>query len=270
MSGEHLSATTRALLKGARADAPGAAAKAKVWSGVSATLGGAAGAGAAGAGAGGFGTSGAGLGAAKMLVAGTLLGGALTVGLAAMLLRIGPAPSPSTTPPSVAAAFAGATVAAPDPPTPTAAPAIDALASGSAGAGANMLPGAQATTGSSAVTSPASAAHAATSVPRHGSSQHGPRPAAASAPLPPRHPSGDDALTREASLVASARAALSGGNAEEALRLVRSARSMPSPQLVPEELTVEAQALRALGKADDARGVDATLHSQYPESALAR
>jgi hypothetical protein len=269
MSGEHLSATTRALLKGARADAPGAAAKAKVWSGVSATLGGAAGAGAAGAGAAGFGTSGAGLSAAKMLVAGTLLGGALTVGLAAMLLRIGPAPSPSTTPPSVAAAFAGATVAAPDPPTPPAAPAIDAFASG-AGAGANMLPGAQVTTGSSPGASPASAAHAATSAPRHGSPQHGPHPAAASAPLPSRHPSGDDALTREASLVASARAALSGGNAEEALRLVRSARSMPSPQLVPEELTVEAQALRALGKADDARGVDATLHSQYPESALAR
>ncbi len=265
---EHLSATTRALLKGARADAPGAAAKAKVWSGVSATLGGAAGVGAAGAGA-GFGTSGAGVGAAKMLVAGTLLGGALTVGLAAMLLRIGAAPSPSQAPPpSVAAAFAGATVAAPDPLAPPAAPAIDAFAN--AGAGANMLPGAQVTTGSTAGTSPAFAAHAATSVPRHGSAQHGPRPAAAPAPLASRHASGDDALTREASLVASARAALSSGNAEEALRLVRSARSMPAPQLVPEELTVEAQALRALGKADDARGVDATLHSQYPESALAR
>ena len=32
----------------------------------------------------------------------------------------------------------------------------------------------------------------------------------------------------------------------------------------------EAQALRALGKADDAQGLDATLHSQYPDSALAR
>jgi hypothetical protein len=70
--------------------------------------------------------------------------------------------------------------------------------------------------------------------------------------------------------VAGARAALANGNAEEALRLVRSARGMPSPQLVPEELTVEAQALRSLGRADDARSVDATLHSQYPDSALAR
>jgi hypothetical protein len=80
----------------------------------------------------------------------------------------------------------------------------------------------------------------------------------------------DDALTHEASLVAAARSALAGGNAREALRLVRSARSMPAPQLVPEELTVEAQALRALGNADEARGVDSALHSQYPDSALAR
>jgi hypothetical protein len=257
MSGERLSATTRALLKGARADAPSAAARAKVWSGVSATLGGAAGAGAAGAGASGLGTSGAGLGAAKMLVAGTLLGGALTVGLAAMLLHVGP--SPSRPPPaSMAATFAAATVAAPEPPAPPSPPAIDAIA----GAGDNVVPGVP-------QTSPSSAAHAAAVAPRHGATSHGSRPTAASSPAS-RHASGDDALTREASLVAAARTALSGGNAEEALRLVRSARSMPSPQLVPEELTVEAQALRSLGKADEARGVDATLHSQYPDSALAR
>jgi hypothetical protein len=202
-----------------------------------------------------------------MLVAGTLLGGALAVGLAAMLLHVGP--SPSRTPPASMAATLAAVAA--QAPAPAAPPAIDTVA----GTGDNVIPGVQVTP----ETSPASAshdahaahtAHTATAAPRHGTAAS--RAArAATAPAPPsRLPSGDDALTREASLVAGARTALSGGNAEEALRLVRAARAMPSPQLVPEELTVEAQALRSLGKADEARGVDATLHSQFPDSALAR
>jgi len=121
----------------------------------------------------------------------------------------------------------------------------------------------------STASSVARAAHAGAAAPRHAAASRAARPPATSSP-PSARPSGDDALTREASLVAAARTALSGGNAEEALRLVRAARSMASPQLVPEELTVEAQALRSLGKADEARGVDATLHSQFPDSALAR
>jgi hypothetical protein len=244
MSGERLSAATRSLLKSARADAPSAAARAKVWSGVSASVGGAAGGAAAGAGAAGLGASGAGMSAAKMLVAGTLLGGAVTVGLAAMLLHVGP--SPSRTPPAAAAPVA---VVAPEPPAPPApTPALDAIA------GASVNGAASGSVGAVAHPTAAAAMSLQQQPPHKGT----------------RHVTGDDALTREASLVTGARAALAAGNAGEALRLVRTARAMPSPQLVPEELTVEAQALRSLGKADEARGVDVTLRSQYPDSALAR
>jgi hypothetical protein len=209
-----------------------------------------------------------------MLVAGTLLGGAITVGLAAMLLYVGP--SPRRTPP-VAGHAPIAAAAAPSAPT---ASAVDpSFAGGAQGQGAvatlGWVPGAvpgpaEANTvnptpealSSHATHGPAKASHARVSGAHPGAAAvHAPHPAVAA---------GDDALTHEASLIAAARSALASGNAPEALRLVRSARSMPAPQLVPEELTVEAQALRALGNADEARGVDAALHSQYPDSALAR
>lgn len=269
MSGDRLSAATQALLKTARSDGPGAAARAKVWSGVSAAVGGA---GAAAAGVGGVGASGvagagAGMSAAKMLAAGTLLGGAVTVGLAAMLLHFGPLrPSPGRTPPTGTPSVA---VAGAHDPSSASAPALppvdDSFAGASAGANLSWVPG-------SPLDAPAGGVRAAR-VPAAGHSSskpaHGGVTASARA-ASPQQAAGDDPLTQEASLVAGARSALASGNAQEALRLVRVARSMPTPQLVPEELTVEAQALRALGKADDARGVDATLHSQYPDSALAR
>jgi hypothetical protein len=159
---------------------------------------------------------------------------------------------------------AAAAVAAPDLPVPATSPAVDPVA----GAGANGIPGGHDAPAHAGTPDTNSAAAAPTAPRRVGASRNA-RPGSASSSSSPRT-TGDDALTREASLVGGARAALARGNAEEALRLVRSARSMPSPQLVPEELTVEAQALRSLGKADEARSVDATLHSQYPDSALAR
>ena len=48
-----------------------------------------------------------GAGASKMLALGTLLGGTVTVGLAAMLLRIGPAPSETPRPASAPMAASG-------------------------------------------------------------------------------------------------------------------------------------------------------------------
>jgi len=267
MSGDRLSSATQALLKAARTDGPSAAARAKVWSGVSAAVGGAAGAAVAGAGASGAATSAVGMSAAKMLVAGTLLGGALTVGLAAMLLHFGPAPrvTPPATTPHIAAA--AATAAPGLPSTFALAPVDDSFAGASpiGVAGLNWVPGGPVAAQTTARHAPA--AHPVVR-PSHALAASNPHPAAhATVPQPA---TGDDPLTREASLVADARVALAAGNPQEALRLVRSARSMRAPQLVPEELTVEAQALRALGKADDAQGVDATLHSQYPDSALAR
>jgi hypothetical protein len=89
---------------------------------------------------------------------------------------------------------------------------------------------------------------------------------------PPRHarPSHDDSLSREASLVAEARASLGRGDPRSALRAIRTARALSSRQLVPEELAVEEQALRALGQSDEANGIDVMLRLEYPESALAR
>jgi hypothetical protein len=55
-----------------------------------------------------------------------------------------------------------------------------------------------------------------------------------------------------------------------ALRRARAARSLPTRQLVPEELAVEAQALRALGRETEAVGLDKALRSQYPDSDLGR
>jgi hypothetical protein len=270
MNGDRLSATTRSLLKSARADAPSTAARAKVWSGVSAAAGGVAG---AGAGASGLGAPGAAsTGAAKLLAAGTLLGGVITVGLAALLLHVGP--SPSHAPPASTAAVLAASLAASEPPSrlfeaPAPAPALDTAAPGLNPLPVVDAPGHAGNTDSTS--SPVARGASGTSGARHGAALKGKRSGAgAAAPPPSRPPAGDDALTREASLVSGARTALASGNAEEALRLVRAARAMPSPQLVPEELTVEAQALRSLGKADEARGVDATLHAQFPDSALAR
>jgi hypothetical protein len=106
-----------------------------------------------------------------------------------------------------------------------------------------------------------------------------PAPRRIQAPTPPHtvhasaaSPAADDEdpLAREAALVVAARGALARGDASTALRTVRTARALPSHQLVPEELAVEAQALRALGRDAEADRADATLRSQYPGAALAR
>ena len=79
-----LSPTTRALLRAAREDAPSAARRSQMWSGVAvkAAGGAALGAGAASA------SKAAAAGTAKLFVMGALLGSAVTVGLAAMVLHV--------------------------------------------------------------------------------------------------------------------------------------------------------------------------------------
>jgi hypothetical protein len=77
-------------------------------------------------------------------------------------------------------------------------------------------------------------------------------------------------LAREAQLVSLARAALLHGDPETALRTIRLAREVPSHRLAPEELAVESQALRALGRDGDALAAESTLRKQFPNSALAR
>jgi len=77
-----------------------------------------------------------------------------------------------------------------------------------------------------------------------------------------------DRLAREARMVSEARGALHRGEPETALRIVRAARSQAGARLVPEELTVEAQALRAMGDEAGAQRADAELAGKFPEQAL--
>ena len=267
MSEPRLSPATRALLRAARAYAPSDAARAKVWSAVAST------AGAAAAGAGGTASTPPGVlgsgaaSASKMIALGTLLGGTVTVGLATLLLRLGAVPdNPPPSPPAVAVfaaapAGTGARTTVPvtlvEPPSP----AVVDLTADPVPAGPPVFPSSATaargglTSGSPPVLLPRTATAAAATPPPHG---------AASSRLP------DDALAQEASLVARAHAALVGGDPRSALRAVGAARRVPSHVLGPEELSIEAQALRALGRDDQAKNVDSTLRRLFPESALAR
>ena len=81
--------------------------------------------------------------------------------------------------------------------------------------------------------------------------------------------SGGD-LAEEARLVTAARAALMAGDAARALVLVQTTRKLATRSLEPEELGLEARALRALGRADDAAVTELVLRRRYPDHALAR
>jgi hypothetical protein len=257
VSEPRLSSATKGLLRAAREDGPSAAARAKVWSGVSGAVGGAAGlAGGAGPGAGASSAAVAGTtGVAKMLVLGTLLGGAVTVGLAAVLLRIGPAPSPPSSKDPLPI-----TAAAPPP-------GIGALL-GADTAGSDMERGKELTANVPPSTPASAPAMPPASPPAAQALRSATRPAGAHAGPPT--PSDDALFGQEVSLMVDARAALARGDAAAALRAVRAARALPSHHLAPEELAVEAQALRAAGREDEARDTDSMLRKQFPESFLAR
>jgi hypothetical protein len=196
-----------------------------------------------------------------MLALGTLLGGTVTVGLAAMLLRVGPAPTDTSRPSSAPLAMwtAAPPVAQPDsrPALPLAVPVAPPAA-----------PALSATAASSPPTAPTAAAPSPT-VAALSPTVPAPSPTVAASPHSVAAVAGD-ALGREASLVVQAREALERGDPQGALRAIHAARMLPSHQLGPEELAVEARALRALGRDDQARDVDSTLRKRFPESALAR
>jgi len=78
-----------------------------------------------------------------------------------------------------------------------------------------------------------------------------------------------DRLAREARMVSEARGALHRGEPETALKIVRAARQQQGARLVPEELTVEAQARRAMGDEAGAQRAEADLAGKFPEQALA-
>jgi hypothetical protein len=221
----------RAWLEAAKADGPSAGARTKMWSAIASSS--AAGTGAA------MGSA----GAVKMLVGGTLLGAAATVGIAATMIYVGGTDRLAIAAGARAGASKETISAAADP---------GAAANIRAGVAAPPRGGAAASILGSAAADPGAGAKAT-------------RPARfgrANAP--------EDALAREAAWLDQARSALARGDARAALHAARIARSLPGGQLLPEELTVEQQALRKLGKIDQADAVEADLKAQYPDSALAR
>jgi type IV secretory pathway VirB10-like protein len=237
-----LSASARRLLASAKGDLPSVAARAKMWAGVSCAVGGAA------AGAGALSASSTalsgGAGAAKVLFVGAMFGGSVAVGLATALLQVGPLQPPSASTRSIAP------------------PRVEA-------ARWNGLPAPSPAREKDAPTTapPAPVDDATAAAPQRalgGAGSHVP------ARRQPRPPAREDALAREASLVGEARSALGRGDPRSALAAIRAARGLSSKQLVPEELAVEEQALRALGRSDQANEIDVMLRLEYPESALAR
>lgn len=268
MSDLRSSSDFQSLLDAAKADAPSAAARANVWAGVSGALGSAA---AAGGGVGGAAAGLGGLGAAKMLVIGTLLGGTMTVGLAAAVLYQRPAqngplaglaavlaehrgPSSVRSPVTVPEIEVATQSAPPTLPTLTA-PVTVIAETGGVGPGA--LP----------VVNPSrDRAKLAGVAHRHGAVVD---PAKVGSAVPSTA-GGEDDLVREASLLSRAQGALARRNAAEALQAIRATARLPERQLIPEELALEAQALRMLGLTDEASGKETELKTRYPESALAK
>jgi hypothetical protein len=281
MSDGRSSPELRTMLEAARADGPSAASRTKVWGTIASTVGtvGATGAPAAL----GFG----GLSAAKALIAGTLLGGGITVGLATAALTL--RPLPVVDPPSAFEPRADVPVLLSESTANTVlrAAAMEPTTGVTESTGGNSAVGTTDRVGVSPEASEAraSAAWSGTANDRYEAAPpvahaHGGRvlhrntaPPAGVAPTATSRGSAvapDDDLGREAWLLADARAALARGDAAGALRSVRATLGIRSRQLVPEELALEAQALRALGRSDDAAGVEARLRARFPDSALVR
>lgn len=83
-------------------------------------------------------------------------------------------------------------------------------------------------------------------------------------------PSAANALAEEARLVTEARRSLVGGDAARALALVRATKKLRARAMEPEELGLEARALHALGRADEAAALELELRRRFPDHALAR
>jgi hypothetical protein len=251
-----LSSSTKALLEAARADAPSASAKAKMWSGVAAASG--------LAGAGSVAEAGSRAAASQAatgggaLVGATLFGGLLVVGLAAVLLRVVAVPQ-SRAPALSQLAHAEVVRGAMAPP------AAPSAKTPSSPAPMPIPPFNPAEPGPQAKPSPVPGSYARSAASASPRAADGTSPAS---PEPGRNL--DDALDREASLVAEARGALLRGDPRAALEKIHAARAIPSGELAPEELSIEAQSLRALGRIDAADDADAKLRRAFPESALAR
>ncbi|MBX3189257.1 MAG: hypothetical protein KF819_19695 [Labilithrix sp.] len=85
-----------------------------------------------------------------------------------------------------------------------------------------------------------------------------------------RAPDPSSDLAEEARLVTEARRALLAGDPARALTLIQATRKLSARALEPEELGLEARALHALGRVDDAAATELVLRRRHPDHALAR
>jgi hypothetical protein len=228
-----LSPGVRALLAAAKSDGPSAAARTSMWGAVSTATGVAATAATAGSSI----AVGAAASSSKLLVVGALLGSALTLGVTLAVVRVDP--GVMTPHRSVArettevARFAGERSLDEAQPIPL---MIDTFVSSASSAkGEEAL-----------------------------------RVAKATGSIAPVHVASEDPLMREAALVSKARAALVRSDAEAALAALDVARRVGSRGLEPEELSLRARALRALGREAEAQEIEGRLRSRYPDHFLSR
>jgi hypothetical protein len=242
-----LSPSTRALLKAARSDGPRMAARAKMWGAVSAGTGVAA---AAGLGAGataGTGTTVAAASSAKLLVAGALFGSTLTVGIALAVVRV--------------VSGGGHSLASPRLEVTTETVSDRSGLEESRRADPPAIPLRLDTTeGSQAPAFATVAKEEPVASPVKARLAKAPGSSGV-------HAGAEDPLWREESLILEARGALRRGNPEGALASLDAARSVGSHVLEPEELSVRAKTLRALGREAEANDVAATLKARYPDQA---
>jgi hypothetical protein len=184
-------------------------------------------------------------------------------------LTMAVAPAPSRRAPKPGSRV---TVVRPTAPTSPAQPAPSSVAAGRGVATsppAEPAPSASSELAAPEVTSrPNTGAAAAPRAAATAAAEPGPAPRAKPVAIAEAPPRSD--LSDEASLVTAARTALVAGDPARALLLVQSARKSKARSLEPEELSLEARALRALGRADEALATELALRGRYPAHALAR
>ncbi len=232
------------------------------------------------------------LGGGKLLALGALFGSAVTVGVAATLIGLRPMPQlrpdPQEAPVAVRApqTYATGSMGGTRPPP-------RALGTGSLGAPGDarfeaLLPAREIAGDGTIPRDPRSGAaesetpgsgRLGAGAPRRAGEAAGATPAeaiarsgggASTAAGPRVRIVREDTLMRESALVAEARGALMRGDFDGALRAIRATRPMKHRELEPEELSIEAHALRGLGRDDDAFAVELTLRSRFPDHALSR
>jgi hypothetical protein len=293
MNDMRTSSALRSLIEAAKSDRPGAGTRAEVWSSVCRSL-------TASVPPGSSGSTVGGVTGAKAVSLATLFGGAVMVGLASAVLILQPMRTFEQQPPSgkmgLPAASPAAAMAPPSgaarpnlegtrgertTPTPRTTPSRASPHDSAAYPTLSIDPSGNVGSSTGGLPTAASPAEGASTGGRIYEAHQGGLALPATLPSPSR-PSiraplaasstrvSYDPLAREASLLTQARAALAQGDPPAALQAVREAMAIPGRQLVPEEMSVESQALRAIGRSRDADAVTTELRTRYPDSALAR